>query len=120
MHGGRNGEGRLMIDALNIGNPPGGNQPASYMADVGNAQEVTFTTAGGLGESETAGLVMSVVPKTGGNRKSGALFMSFTGKKLSGDNLYDALRAAGITAPTPLSNVYDLYGALAGQFKRDR
>ena len=34
---------------------------------VANAQEVTFTTAGGLGESETAGLVMNVVPKTGGN-----------------------------------------------------
>ena len=56
-----------MIDGLNIGNPPGGNQPASYIADVGNAQEVTFTTAGGLGESETGGLVMNVVPKTGGN-----------------------------------------------------
>src|SRR2546425_1188322 len=106
IHGGRNNEGRLMIDGLNIGKPPGGNQPTSYIADVGNAQEVTFTTAGGLGESETAGLVMSVVPKTGGNRKSGALFMSFTGKKLSGDNFNDALRAAGLTAPTPLSNVH--------------
>jgi hypothetical protein len=120
IHGGRNNEGRLMIDGLNIGNPPGGNQPTSYIADVGNAQEVTFTTAGGLGESETAGLVMSVVPKTGGNRKSGALFMSFTGKKLSGDNFNDALRAAGLTAPTPLSNVYDLNGSFGGPIKRDK
>ena len=40
IHGGRNNEGRLMIDGLNIGNPPGGNQPAGYIADVGNAQEV--------------------------------------------------------------------------------
>jgi hypothetical protein len=120
IHGGRNNEGRLMIDGLNIGNPPGGNQPTSYIADVGNAQEVTFTTAGGLGESETAGLVMSVVPKTGGNRKSGALFMSFTGKKLSGDNFTDALRAAGLTAPTPLSNVYDVNGSFGGPIKRDK
>src|SRR5712691_5532659 len=43
IHGGRNNEGRLMIDGLNIGNPPGGNQPTSYVANVGNAQEVTFT-----------------------------------------------------------------------------
>src|SRR5437773_2362517 len=120
IHGGRNNEGRLTIDGLNIGNPPGGNQPASYIAAVGTAQEVTFTTAGGLGESETAGLVMSVVPKTGGNRKSGALFMSFTGKKLSGDNFNDALRAAGLTAPTPLSKVYDLNGSFGGPIKRDR
>ena len=120
IHGGRNNEGRLMIDGLNIGNPPGGNQPTSYIADVGNAQEVTFTTAGGLGESETAGLVMSVVPKTGGNRTSGSFFMSFTGEKLSGDNFNDSLRTAGLTAPTPLSKVYDLNGAFGGPIMHDK
>ena len=55
IHGGRNNEGRMTVDGLNIGNPPGGNQPPAYIADVGNAQEVTFTTAGGLGESEKIG-----------------------------------------------------------------
>src|SRR5881397_2430700 len=117
IHGGRNNEGRLMIDGLNIGNPPGGNQPTSYIADVGNAQEVTFTTAGGLGESETAGLVMSVVPKTGGNRKSGALFMSFTGEKFNGDNTSGI---AGLSAPTPLSKVYDVNGSFGGPIMKDR
>jgi hypothetical protein len=117
IHGGRNNEGRLMIDGLNIGNPPGGNQPTSYIADVGNAQEVTFTTAGGLGESETAGLVMSVVPKTGGNRKTGALFMSFTGEKFNGDNTSGI---AGLSAPTPLSKVYDVNGSFGGPIMKDR
>src|SRR5262245_41415843 len=117
IHGGRNNEGRLMIDGLNIGNPPGGNQPTSYIADVGNAQEVSFTTAGGLGESETAGLVMNVVPKTGGNRKSGALFMSFTGEKFNGDNTSNI---AGLSAPTPLSKVYDINGSFGGPIKQDR
>ena len=58
----------------------GGNQPPRYMADIGNAQEVTFTTSGGLGEAETAGLVMNVVPKTGGNTISGAVYFSGTGE----------------------------------------
>jgi len=35
IHGGRNNEGRMTIDGLNIGNPPGGNQPPAYVADVG-------------------------------------------------------------------------------------
>src|SRR6195256_2482374 len=82
IHGGRNNEGRMTVDGLNIGNPPGGNQPPAYIADVGNAQEVTFTTAGGRGEAETAGLVMNIVPKTGGNSHSGAIFFSGTGEKL--------------------------------------
>ena len=50
IHGGRANESRLTIDGLNVGNPPGGNQPPTYVADVGNSQEVTFTTSGGLGE----------------------------------------------------------------------
>jgi hypothetical protein len=117
IHGGRNNEGRLMIDGLNIGNPPGGNQPTSYIADVGNAQEVTFVTAGGLGESETAGLVMNITPKTGGNRKTGALFMSFTGEKFNGDNTSSI---PGLSAPTPLSKVYDVNGSFGGPIKQDR
>jgi hypothetical protein len=120
IHGGRNNEGRLMIDGINIGNPPGGNQPASYVADVGNAQEVTFTTAGGLGESETGGLVMNIVPKTGGNSNSGSLFASFTGEKFAGDNFTDALRAQGLGAPTPLSKVYDVNGSFGGAVKKDK
>jgi hypothetical protein len=120
IHGGRNNEGRMTVDGLNIGNPPGGNQPPAYVADVGNAQEVTFTTAGGLGESETAGLVMNIVPKTGGNSSSGAVFYSVTGEPLEGNNFTDELKAAGLQTPLPLTGVYDLNGSFGGPIKKDR
>ena len=42
---------------------------------------MTFTTAGGLGESETAGLVMNIVPKSGGNTMHGSFFASGTGEQ---------------------------------------
>jgi len=58
VHGGRGVESRLTVDGLNISNPPGGNQPPNFTADIGNAQEVTMLTSGGLGEMETAGLTM--------------------------------------------------------------
>ena len=32
IHGGRNNEGRMTIDGLNVGNPPGGNQPPGFVA----------------------------------------------------------------------------------------
>ena len=86
IHGGRNNEGRMTVDGLNVGNPPGGNQPPGYSVDVGNSQEISFTTSGGLGESETAGLVMNIVPKTGGNALQGSLFYSGSGKNLQADN----------------------------------
>ena len=120
IHGGRNNEGRMTIDGLNIGTPVGGNQPPQYVADIGNAQEVTFTTSGGLGEAETAGLVMNVVPKTGGNTISGAVYFSGTGEKLQSDNFTQELKDAGLAAPTPFSKVYDLNGAFGGPIKKDR
>ena len=120
IHGGRNNEGRMTIDGLNIGNPIGGNQPPQYSADIGNAQEVTFTTSGGLGEAENAGLVMNVVPKTGGNSISGALYFSGTGEKLQADNFTQELKDAGLSASTPFTKVYDLNAAGGGPIKKDR
>ena len=120
IHGGRNNEGRLSIDGLNIVNPPGGGQPPTYVADVGNAQEVSFVTNGGLGESETAGLVMNLIPKTGGNKVSGSIFFSGTGEKLESDNLTQALRDQGLQAATPTNKVYDLNGSIGGPLRKDK
>ena len=120
IHGGRNNEGRMTIDGLNIGNPVGGNQPPQYVADIGNSQEVTFTTSGGLGESENAGLVMNLVPKTGGNTISGAIYFSGTGEKLQSDNFTQEIKDAGLAAPTPYTKVYDLNAAFGGPITKDR
>ena len=116
IHGGRNNEGRMTIDGLNVGNPPGGNQPPGFSVDVGNSEEISFTTSGGLGESETAGLVMNVVPKTGGNSIHGSAFYSGSGKNLQSDNT----EGTGVAAPTPLTKIYDLNGAIGGPIMRDK
>src|SRR4029453_1781358 len=103
IHGGRANESRLTLDGLTVGNPVGGNQPPNYVADVANADEVSFTTSGGLGGSETAGIVMNIVPKTGGNKVQGSIFFSGTGEALQSSNFTQAIRDAGLPAPTPLS-----------------
>jgi hypothetical protein len=89
------------------------------VVDVGLTEEVTFVTAGALGDSETGGIAMKIVPKIGGNTFSGSLFASGTGTRLQSDNLTPALRAQGVTAATPLAKVYDLTGALGGPIRPD-
>src|SRR4029078_5659613 len=101
---------------LYSGTSPGGNQPPGCAVDVGTSQEISFTTSGGLGESETAGLVMNVVPKTGGNSIHGAAFYSGSGKRLQADNS----AGTGLAAPTPLTKIYDVNGSFGGPIKRDR
>jgi len=120
IHGGRTSEGRLSLDGLNIGSPPNGNSATSYVADTGNAVEVTFTTAGGLGEVETAGVVLNIVPNTGGNDTKGLLFLSGSGEKFQSDNVTEALRSQGLTATTPLNKVYDVSAAVGGPIVKHR
>jgi hypothetical protein len=120
IHGGRGVESRLTVDGLNVSNPPGGNQPPNFTADIGNTQEVTMTTSGGLGEIETAGLTINLVPKQGGNSFSGLLYASGYGKRMLADNFDAELQAAGATQPTPVYRVYDVNTAVGGPIVRDR
>ena len=69
--GGRANEGRIEVDGLSVGPPTAGGGSSSYNADVGNAQEVTTTSTGGLGESAVGGPTVSIVPRSGGNAFQG-------------------------------------------------
>src|SRR5688572_31645425 len=120
VHGGRGVESRLTVEGMNISNPPGGNQPPNYTADIGNAQEVTMTTSGGLGESETAGLQMNIVPKQGGNRLSGLAYVSGFGKGWQADNFTAELQARGATQPSLVSRVYDVNTSVGGPIVQDK
>ncbi len=120
IHGGRDIESRLTVDGMNISNPPGGNQPPNYTADIGNAAEVTMTTSGGLGEAETAGLTMNIVPRQGGNTLSGLFFVSGFSEGMLADNFTTELQQRGATQPTPVTRVYDVNTAVGGPIVKDR
>jgi hypothetical protein len=120
MHGGRQQEGRLLVDGLTVGSPAAGNSATMYDFDVAEAQEVTFATSGGLGEWETSGLVMNIIPKSGANATHGSLFASGTGEALQSSNLTPELIARRVTRAAPYSKVYDLSGSLGGALAADR
>ena len=120
IHGGRGVESRLTVDGLNISNPPGGNQPSNYVADIGNAQEVTMTTSGGLGENETAGLTVNIVPRQGGNNFSGMVFASGFSEGMQSSNYDPELASRGVLQPNPLYHVYNFNTAVGGPIVQDK
>ncbi len=120
VHGGRGVESRLTVEGLNISNPPGGNQPPNYTADIGNSSEVTVVTAGGLGEFETAGVQMNIVPKQGGNMMSGLFAASGFSKDMQSDNYSSELQTRGAGAPNPTYHVYDVNAAVGGPIRKDK
>ena len=101
-HGGRGNEGRVQVDGLNIGAAFNGGGVSGYVSDTPNAQEISMTLSGGLGEAEIGGTQMNIVPKTGGNTFSGSFFLSTAGEWSQGSNVDAELEAFGITNPNAL------------------
>ena len=119
-HGGRGNEGKVQIGGLNAGGAVGGGGTTGFAYDISNTQEVQVTVSGGLGESDTGGPVMNIIPKEGGNTFAGSLFASTAGEWSQGQNLDDELRGFGITSPAALIKNYDYSAALGGPVVRDR
>src|SRR5688572_22767724 len=113
-----NEEGRLLLDGLLISVPQGSS--SNYFSDSRNSQEISVTVAGALGETETGGPVLNMVPRTGGNKMTGSFYAGWGPESLQGTNLTDELKAAGAVAPTPLIRNYDVSGALGGPVRADR
>jgi len=112
-----NTDARLLVDGISIAVPQAGG--TNYLTDTKNAQEVTFTVSGSMGEVESGGPVMNIIPRSGGNTLSGNGSVGWTNGDLQGSNLSDELRALKVTA-SPLIKGYDVSGAVGGPIQRDR
>ncbi len=108
-------QGRMQIDGLGVQSFGGGGR-SSYIADIGNAQEITFNLSGALGESETGGATINVVPRTGGNRFGGNYFTAYSSGRFYGKN--NETRTS--TFSNRLIREYDVNGAYGGPILRDR
>lgn len=118
IHGGRRNEGQVLVDGMNGGYQ--GMGVSGYVPEVGNAQEVVFSLAGGLGEATTGGPQMNIVGKQGGNDFHGTIFVSGTGSALQGTNLSSDLKAKRLTATNSMKKLWEVNLALGGPIARDK
>jgi hypothetical protein len=118
-HGGNTQDGRLTVDGINTGASRGGAGVSGYIPDMQNAQEVTFIISGNLGEAETGGPQMQIIPKAGGNLFSGTALYSGFNDNMQGDN-YDAKQLSVLGKYAPALLVRDYQVSLGGPIKRDR
>ena len=106
-HGGASGEGRVMTNGLTVAAPFGGGGVSDVTYDTANAEEMQVLISGGLGEAETGGPSINIVPKSGGNDFRGSAFYSTSGDWATSNNVDDELRALGITQPPTLRTNWD-------------
>ena len=102
--GGQTNEGRMTVNGLTVAAAFNGGGVSSYILDTVNADEVSVTVSGGMGESDTGGPVMNIVPARGGNSFRGQAFYNNAGDWSRGDNVSDELRARRASPRRPGSS----------------
>src|SRR5436190_4671647 len=113
-------QGRVMVNGTII-NTGGGagimGMTGGYVADIANAQEVTVQISGALGESETGGAAINIVPRTGGNRFAGNFNANYKRRSFfsSNNSAYPS-----IISNYPIINDHDTSIAFGGPILRDR
>src|SRR5439155_10708086 len=120
IHAGRVGDGRVSLDGITLGQRgasggiDGGINLSMYQISVGAAQETNVTTAGGLGESESSGLSINVVPREGGNTHRGSLYLAGSSGKFQSNNYSDSLAALGLKSANQLDKLWEITGQEGG------
>jgi len=114
-------QGRVMVDGQVVNS--GANLPivgatGGYTADLANAQEVNIQLSGALGESETGGASINIIPRTGGNRYAGDFNMTYTRQSWFGQNNGQYSNIPDVFQAVIADR--DISGAFGGPIKRDR
>ncbi len=120
-HGSRPGDGVSMIDGLRIGNMYLSSNLTNMSLSPLLVDQVDVQLSGQMAETGTNGVIMNMIPKSGGNRFSGTFLANGSGPSLQGNNVTPDLQARGLAgASSTLKRLYDINGAVGGPIKQDR
>jgi hypothetical protein len=120
IHGGRRNEGQVLVDGMSGGYQ--GMGVSSYVPEIGNAQEVVFSLAGGLGEANTGGPQLNIIGRQGGNNFAGSFFVTGSGSAFVGNNLTPELQQQypNLRVPLKPKQLWDINPSFGGPIVRDR
>ncbi|MGH9239761.1 MAG: carboxypeptidase regulatory-like domain-containing protein [Vicinamibacterales bacterium] len=118
--GGSTNEGRIMVGGMTVAAAFNGGGVSSFTYNTSDATELQVVISGGLGENETGGPSLNIVPRSGGNSFRGSGFVSSAGEWSRSENIDAELAAIGIVRGPALRKAWDVSGSYGGPIKRDR
>ncbi|HEY6507750.1 MAG TPA: TonB-dependent receptor, partial [Vicinamibacterales bacterium] len=120
IHGSRQGDTRLQLDGVRVGNVLSEGQFSNFVPDTGSTQEVTVDYAAVSAEQPFGGLRINIVPKEGGNAFRGSVFATGVTGGWQANNMTDELDAAGLPDPNRMKQAYDINPSMGGPIVRDK
>src|SRR5262245_40145812 len=109
----------LMMDGMIINGLQGDGAIQTYTNDAGN-QEMVYQTGGGTVDSPTGGVKINMIPKEGGNRFSGSLFLGYESTGLQSDNLSSELATLGVKSVDKIGTYNDTNATVGGPIAKDK
>jgi len=120
IHGGNFLDTKMAVNGLSSRNLLSSSWATNFIADTGTAAEWTISYAGQGAESNSSGVTMDMIPKTGGNKFSGSFFVTGANENFQGTNYDDELKAKGLRAAGGLYRMYDINPSGGGPILKDK
>src|SRR5581483_10958142 len=118
-HGSSTSDFGMAIDGMRVNNLCGSGQYSGFYMNDAAVQELTYLTGAQSAEVQTSGIRVNQVPKDGGNRFSGSLFLYGQGSGLQSDNRSDAVKQAGVLIAGTAYN-WQINPSFGGPIARDK
>jgi len=118
IHGSRSTDQQPLVDGMFVGFIGFGFM--TFALPDANTEEINIETVAHSAETETGGVRVNMVPRSGGNLFTGSGYYSYTNHHLQSDNLDDGLRSSGLTAVTSTNYLSDFSASAGGPIARDK
>ena len=92
---------------------------SQYQVNEGMVQEIVVSLGSAGAETQGAGIMINVIPKSGGNRFSGSFASHWANEDFVNDNVTDDLRALGLTTQS-VRKSWDFNPSFGGPISRDK
>jgi hypothetical protein len=124
IHGGREGDQHIYYNGLRSNNfnsaGTGGGGGYSIYFNPAAIAEINLETGQQTISSESGGVIISVIPKEGGNNFSGLLVLNGTNDALQASNLTDDLRARGVSTVPRIKGIFDVNAGVGGPVLKEK
>jgi hypothetical protein len=121
IHGSRGGEANVAVDGFDDHSFEGaGGGAFIYYINQGMVQEVSVQVSSESAEQQMAGIKTNLIPKEGGNRYTGFLFVGGTNSNFQQNNLTSDLQSQGLQSVTHLNKIWDINPAWGGPIIKDK
>jgi hypothetical protein len=118
-HGAGSSQTTVQVDGLKVNGLDVDGAVQNYF-NSSMSQEMVYTTSGAGADVAGGGVRLNQVPRDGGNRLSGSLFLGYQQESFQGDNITQDLLDRNIRTADGISKLYNIEGAVGGPIKTDK